>query len=344
MSSYHHTGNPHAVFPSEYSMNDKDFFAEKTAFANRINSIQSLWASITSTTKLFVLITILGISLYYPLMLGLDTEHTLEGSLTANAVRTESVNQIFLVSFTIMIPVLLDNFLDFVYYGFNIEIIERFVLVGSIFVSFCVQFAASNSPQYSSIFCITYEFQIFIWGSSAIISFHRMLPVFKLTRTLVTVSLFYIGCCCNIYRLVHYDPNIQILASICSYSSMITYFLLFLYTNYLLLKRWWLSGYSFLKYINSIPDAEFSSLIIIYGVTIVSFTLMILILILGVADGLENIPASYIFGYTLTMIVVNIVISLVSGRMLKISLSKLYVQLETKRTFFRYDGISCILL
>ena len=263
-------------------------------------------------------------------------QQTAENNLISDTLRDEGVKQLTVVAFSILFPVLVDNFLDLVHLGPEPALLTRSYFLTCIFLSFVCQYTATKLTYGAILYCCAYVIQLWVLGCFSLIEMNRLSIVFSWPRVVCVLSVFYTYCFMFVWYFTFGGSNLRFALSFFKFASFFMVLLMFLFNIMLNALSWHRSQKSITAWYRTLNHDVQNGIIISIGMFFSFFIYMVLALTLNSIPGFASFSVSYLYGYLTLCIVCSFVITIFPQRKAKAQAIKLQTDLDTKRTFVRY--------
>lgn len=148
----------------------------------------------TGAGVLLFLSMVLGIVLFFPVILQLDVDSDLvRGSMITETMKDMRIHYLSVAGASVLIPLFLDNIIDMLFSGVNLLAIVRTSYIFFFLLSFVGQIIVLNSPSsYAAYFIFIVLYQVWLLLSLAVILLNRVLRGYTLYTSAVIGALTYI--------------------------------------------------------------------------------------------------------------------------------------------------------
>ena len=283
-------------------------------------------------------VTVTSILLFTPLFLGLGPriESTPASSFVIHVIGEKGLSYMTVAALAILLPVLIDNVFDFVYFGPSASLINRTYFLSMLFLTFLVEFLTLEYFHLSTIYCSAYSTQIWILVYISLMELHRISIIFSWQTIIAVLTLFYAYFTTFVWFFTYGGDALFTAVAVLKYSAFGLLFIVFLVYIGIEIVTLWKSRKTLTAWFSDLENKTQHGLTVSIGVFITLFIYLILGLTLNSVPGFFNFTSQYLYGYLTLCIICSVFITVLPQRLMKIYALKMNADLELKKTFVRY--------
>ena len=291
------------------------------------------------STSLLLLACLLSLSFYLPFSNTSSSLHeSLQGTPFDLATQSPGILYLTIACASIVFPVLMDYLLDiFFIQNTDMALLERMILLSSIFLTSIVQFISLHTSLANLLYGVSVTSHIWMLTSFAFIQLNRLAPHSFTMLQIITILFFVFAySLSDIFYLAFPLQNVHILVIVTKYTAFILIILQLTSFAVKTFLDWKSSKVTFVSWIRSADFNTQSSLFfaIVFGCAFLVFAA--LRYAFKVHEGIKSFSAPFLYGYLCIVIMTSLLITLLPHRLAKAQATKIFSELEIKKTFVRY--------
>ena len=290
--------------------------------------------------RLFALVCVLTIGFYFPLFLGkgLEIEKRLLETPSNVAVHKQGICYLTLSIASIMVPVLMDHSYDILFArNYNVEVIERMMLLLSIFMISAGQFVSLHTSIATVFYIISIVSHTWILTGFALIVLNRLsTKSFTSTQVAIVLTAFYLYSISEVVYLFAPTERVILVSKIAKVLAFILIFLQIAYHHIQLFFDWRSTKSTFLSWVKA---ADLNAQTSIFISLLFSCAFVLFVTLRNVFHANSNIKffsMPFVYAYLCIIAVTSLLITLMPHRFAKTQAMEMFSELEMKKTFVRY--------
>ena len=290
-------------------------------------------------TVLFLLTTfLLGISLYFPLILGFgdDVEKRLKTSALAKDIYSPGVDYFTVGSASLLFPVITDYLLDVMLHGVDEAALERGFFAFCVFFTFLTQFISLFTPYAVTLFGCSLIVHVWLLGSISVTMETRYSGVLSFWKSLLLITVIYIYCFCSVWHFAFNNATSLQLLYIFRTLSFILILIITLIFWYQLILKFRLSGKTFMKWVASTEHSLRMGMIVSTTVFIIYVTYLVISMTFDIASQSHTLNSNYVVLYFSLSIMSCLAMTFIPQRMTKAQTHLMLSELQMKKSFVRF--------
>ena len=293
-----------------------------------------LWRTIVFLTIVFLL----GISLYFPLILGYGDamESRLKGGALYDEINSPGVDYFTLGAAAFLFPIVMEGITDVIFLGGDEVMLERVFFVISNFLTFLAQFIFLFTPHAVSLFGCSLIVHVWLLGSVSVMMEVRFSGVISFWKSLLILAAIYILCFCSVWHFAFDDPLSLLLIYIfraLSFTLILLVTLLFLYQ---LVVKFRDSGKSIRRWFASTDYSLRVGIIVSTTIFLTYVTFLAVSLSFDISSRSHTLNANYTYLYYILSITSSYAMTFIPQRMLKAETQLILSDLQLKKSFVRF--------
>ena len=280
----------------------------------------------------------IGVTFYFPVVFGVDeaVETQIAKTTLSLSIRAPEIEYLTSIAASILLPLLLDTFLDLMSVGLDSILLERGYFLVAIFFSFVGQAITNSTSIATTFYGCSFILQLWILCSTSLIILNRVSAMFSFWRVAVLLCLSYVYGICQICLLAYESNTAQVIGEIFKYISLSSILIINIMYLTCTVRDSRNSKLPILKLINSMDGNTHTGVIASLGLVLSILIYALLAISFDSQNGILYISKKFLVMYLCLSIVLCLVLTIIPQRFLKAHAHRVLSELELKKTFVRY--------